>query len=155
MEPNKTNISEDQLKAIETEVQKKQAEALRAASESAASAIEEKVRKEILASQEAERLKEQLKKQEEETKRLKEDTDLRFKAQEDAFAKKLAEIEAQRKGIMENKSPFNSSSNPNIKKLSDGKEIDVEKLDYREIERQSGDAFLRYHNLPSHLFNRD
>ncbi len=146
-------VTDEELRAIESEVAKKQAEALRETAEKTAKEVEDKVRKEMEAKLESERLRAELVKQQEAAKKYQEDTDVRLKTQQEVFEKRLQEIEAQRKGLTSNQSPFDSKSNPNVK-IIDGKEVDTEKLDLTEIEKQSAEEFKRRFNLPHFYFEK-
>lgn len=146
-------VSNDDIQKIEAEVTKKQADALKQASEVQAREIEEKVRKDMESRLEVERLKEHSKKQEEDMKSKLAEQEARLKAQQEAFEKRLAELEAQRKGTVENKSPFTQEANPNVK-IVDGQEIDVSKIDLVETEKLSAEAFRKHFNLPHFYFEK-
>lgn len=149
-EENK-GISHEDIQKIEAEVSKKQADALKQASEAQAKEIEEKVRKDMEAKLEAEKLREKVQKQEEEFKTKLAEQEAKVKTQQEVFEKRLAELEAMRKGTVENKSPF--TSNPNVKTI-DGQDVDTTKLDLTEVEKQSAEAFRRHFNLPHFYFEK-
>jgi hypothetical protein len=143
MEEHK-NISDEEIKKIQSEIAAKQAEELSKLSESKAKEVEERVRKEMEAKMEAERLKAELAKQSEALKKLQEEQEIKMKAQQEAFEKRLQELEGQKKGIAKNESPFNSqSSNPNIKVI-DGIPVDLSKLDHAAIEEQSRQEWMKF-----------
>lgn len=145
-------ITENDIKLIEQEVQKKQAEALKAKAEEQAKEIEVKVRKEMESEIETNKLREQLKAQEASLNKFKEEQDLRMKAQEEAFKKQLEDALAVKKGISTNESPF--TNNPNLVTLQDGKQIDVTKLDHEEIEEQSRQAFMQRFGIQDPNFGK-
>jgi TolA-binding protein len=152
MEPNK-GVSDSDIKAIESEVVKRQAQALKDASDTQAKEIETRVRKEMEIKLESDKLKEQVDKQNEEIKKLQTEQETKLKSQQEAFEKRLQELEAVRKGTVNTQSPFDNKPNPNIKVI-DGKEIDTTNLDLKEIEKQSAEEFRRYHNLPNWYFKK-
>ncbi|RLI53853.1 MAG: hypothetical protein DRP09_14655 [Candidatus Thorarchaeota archaeon] len=152
-------VSEEELAKIEAEVKSRQAEELQKQSETQAKEIENKVRTELTDKAEKEALqKEIIDMKESQAKTLedmgkeREEALIKAKADREAFEKRLQELEATRKGLSKNDSPFNQTNNENIK-VVDGKEIDVSKLDMKEIEKESGKAFMEYHNVPSHAWN--
>jgi regulator of protease activity HflC (stomatin/prohibitin superfamily) len=145
-------ITSEELQAIETEVAKKQAEALKATAEKTATEVEEKVRKEMESKIESDRLRSELQKQQEAIKKLQEDQDNRLKAQQEVFEKRLIELESQRKGLTSNQSPFDKP-NPNLKMIN-GQEVDTEKLDLTEVEKLSAEAFKNKFRLPDFYFEK-
>lgn len=152
MEPNKS-VSKEDLEIVEKEVIKRQAEALREASDKQAKEIEDKVRKEMESKMASDKLHEQVNRQELELKKLHEEQEIKLKVQQEAFEKRLQELEAVRKGVVNTQSPFENKPNPNVK-IIDGKEVDTTQLDLKEIEKQSAEEFRRYHNLPSWYFKK-
>jgi septal ring factor EnvC (AmiA/AmiB activator) len=146
-------ISEEELKLVEQEVNKKQAEMFKSKSDELAKDIESKVRKEMEAKLETDRLKEQIKKQEEEFKKFKDEQEGRIKAQEESFKRQIEDSLATKKGISTNESPF-TDNNPNLVTLHDGKQIDVTKLDHDEIEEQSRQAFMQRFGIQDPNFGK-
>ena len=153
-------VNQSDIDAVEAEVAKKQAAEMKKLSEEKAKEIEGKVRGEFEAKDKAKQLDDRLAKIEEENKKLREDSDakvkeqeIKMKTQEEAFKKQLEEALAVKKGAVTNKSPFNdeNENSENIK-VVDGREIDVSKLDYDEIEKLSAEEFRRYHGLPGAFF---
>lgn len=139
MEENKV-ISDEEIKKVEEQVAAKQAEELKKLSEAKAVEIENKVRKEIKDTQEKEQVISKLAQLEEANRKLQSDMESRLKAERDAFEAKIAELEAKRKGIADNDSPFKDAN------IRNG--IDVDKLDLKRVEEESREAFKRYHGLP-------
>jgi hypothetical protein len=135
-------LSEEEIKKIDSEIAKKQAEALNEKAKEQAIEIEARVRKEMEAKLEADKLREELTKQSEELKKYKEEQEVKSKAQEEAFKKQLEDALAVKKGIAKNESPFQQDS-PTMRKLQDGTVIDVSKLDHEEVEEQSRIAFMQ------------
>lgn len=146
-------ISEDEMKVVEAEVAKKQAEALKSKYDEQARDIEAKVRKEMETKMEADKLREKLEAQEKELAKFKEDQDARMKAQEEAFKKQLEDALAVKKGLSKNESPF-AGEESNMKKLSDGTEIDLSRLNHEEIEEQSRQAFMRAFGIQDQNFGK-
>ncbi|HEY9704672.1 MAG TPA: hypothetical protein V6C58_19680 [Allocoleopsis sp.] len=146
-------ITEEDIKKIESEVAKKQAEALKLKADEQAKEIEAKVRKEMEAKLEADKLREQLKKQEEDLKKFREEQDAKLKAQEEAFRKQLEDALATKKGIASNESPF-KDNNSNLVTLQDGKQVDVNKLNHEEIEEQSRLAFMQRYGIQDPNFGK-
>lgn len=140
-------ISDEDLRKVEAEVQKRQAEALRGKADEQAKEIEAKVRAEMQAKLETEKLQARLAKQEEDFAKFKEEQEAKVKAQEEAFKKQLEEALAQKKGLSKNELPFKDSDPSNIRVLQDGTEIDISKLDHEEIEEQSRQAFMKAFNI--------
>lgn len=153
-EEKKKVISDEELRKIEVEVQRRQAEALKGKADEQAKEIEAKVRAEMMAKAEADKLKEQVKKQEEEFSKFKEEQDARLKAQEEAFKKQLEEALAQKKGLSKNESPFKDSEPQNMRTLEDGTQIDVSKLNHEEIEEESRQAFIKAFNITAPDFGK-
>ena len=139
----------EDLKRVEEEVLKKQAEALKVKASEQAVEIESKVRKEMEAKMESEKLHEQLEKQSKELEAFREESDKRTKALEEAFKKQLEDALAVKKGVAKNESPFEAEKNPNLRTLQDGSIIDVSKLDMAQVEEDSRRAFIQAHRLPS------
>jgi len=143
MEANK-NISDEEIRKIELEIANKQAAELSKISEVKAKEVEDKVRKEMEAKMESERLRAELVKQSDTIKKLQESQEAQIKAQQEAFEKRLQELEGQKKGIVKNESPFNSqSSNPNVKVI-DGIQVDVTKLDHDAVQEQSRQEWMKH-----------
>jgi hypothetical protein len=149
-EENK-GISNEDIQKIEAEVSKKQADALKLASEAQAKDIELRVRKDMESKLETDHLKDQVKRQEEDFKSKLAEQETKVKVQQEVFEKRLLELEAMRKGTSENKSPF--TNNPNVK-VVDGQEVDTTKLDLTEVEKQSAEAFRRHFGLPHFYFEK-
>lgn len=146
------NVSDADLKAIEAEVSKKQAEALRETAEKTAKEVEDKVRKEMESKIETDKLREQIQKQQEELTKTKAETEAQLKASTEVFEKRLQELEAQRKGVVTNQSPF-EKPNPNVRTIN-GQEVDTEKLDLSEVEKLSAEAFKQKYRLPDFYFEK-
>jgi membrane protein involved in colicin uptake len=141
-------VSEEEIKRVDEQVAAKQAEELKKLSEEKAKEIETKVRKEISETQEKEKIRTQLTALEEQNKKLQVEMEAKLKAERESFEARLAELEAKRKGISTNDSPFKSTAN-----LRNG--IDVDKLDMKRVEEESREAFKRYHKLPDYWGIKD
>jgi chromosome segregation ATPase len=137
------NVSEEEIKKIDEQVAQKQAEELKRLSDATAKEIETKVRKELTDQQEKEKLSMKLSDLENQNKKIREEMETKLKAERDAFEARLSELEARRKGLASNESPFKEDKG----NIRNG--IDVDKLDYKKIEEESREAFKRYHRLPS------
>lgn len=153
---DKKLVSDKEMEAVETEIRNKQAEEMKKLSEEQAKSIEERVRKEFAEKAEKEKMQlelENLKKADEQSKK---ELEQKLKAQEEAFQKRLEEIESQRKGAVRNESPFSDkdANNPNIKILPDGSKIDISKLDMKEVEKLSAEAFAEYLGYPRNTFTK-
>jgi membrane protein involved in colicin uptake len=135
MEENKL-ISDEEIRKVEEQVASKQAEELKKLSEAKAVEIETKVRKEIKDTQEKEHVTSKLVQLEEANKKLQSEMESRLKAEREAFEARIADLEAKRKGVSINDSPFKDASN-----LRNG--IDVDKLDLKRIEEESREAELQ------------
>lgn len=143
-------VTDAELKSIESEVAKRQADALKATAESTAKEVESRVRKEMESKIESDRLKAELEKQQTELTKSREEMDLKLRTQQEVFEKRLQELEAQRKGIVSNQSPFDKSETTMV----NGQEVDVQKLNLSEVEKASAEAFIKYHNLPRWYFEK-
>jgi len=160
MVENDIKVSEEELAKIEAEVKTRQAEELQKTSEAQAKDIETKVRAELSEKAEKEALlkeiadmKESQAKTIEDMAKEREEALATAKADREAFEKRLEEIEATPKGLAKNDSPFNQSNNENIKVI-DGKEIDISKLDMKEIEKKSQEAFMKHHGIPTSAWEK-
>lgn len=154
-------ISEEELQKIEVEVKNRQAEELKKNSEAQASEIETKVRAELTEKAEKEALQKKITELEETQAKTiedlgkeKEEALAKAKADREAFEKRLQELEATKKGLAKNESPFNQEENKNLKTLPDGTQVDVSKLDMKEIEKQSRDAFMERHGIPKGVWDK-
>lgn len=162
-EPQTNTVDQASVDAIEAEVKRQQAaEYAKKASEDA-KVIEDRVRKEMTAQQESEKLKAQLKSMEDAQKKASEDaakakTDLeaKMKAQQDEFEKKLADALAGRRGLVVNpgQNPFESqqSQSSTIKQLPDGQFVDLAKAN--EIEEESRKALMQAWGIKNDEFGR-
>lgn len=145
-------ITDEEFKKIEEEVSRKQAEALKVKAGEQAKEIEEKVRKEMEAKLEADKLKEQLEKQAKEIEALRTEQETRTKALEDAFKKQLEDALAQKKGVAKNESPFEQK--PGMIKAPDGTMIDVDNLDLKQVEEDSRKAFIQHFGIKDPDFGK-
>lgn len=153
-------ISESEIKTVEAEIAARQAEELKKLGESKAAEIEAKVKAEYEAKEKERLINDRLAKIESENKKLKEESEkllkeqeAKIKAQEDAFKAKLEEITSVKKGITTNNSPFRGDTNPENIRIINGIEVDITKLNNKEIESLSGERFKDKHRLPSFYFD--
>ncbi|RLB95752.1 MAG: hypothetical protein DRH90_25220 [Deltaproteobacteria bacterium] len=158
---NATTVTEAELKKVEEEVAKKTSEEAKKLSDDKAKEIEDRIRKEFEAKEKDKALQDRLAKIEKDSADAKVEADEKIKKQEEllknqeeVFKQKLEEAMAVKKGITRSDSPFDvdKSDKENVKTI-DGKQVDVSKLDYDEIEKLSAERFRKEFNLPSYYFD--
>lgn len=146
-------ITDEEMKQVEAEIAKKQAETLKSKYDEQAKDIEAKVRKEMEIQLESDRLKAKLEEQEKQLNQFKVEQETKMKLQEEAFKKQIEDLVAVKKGISKNESPF-AANNPNIRTLSDGTQIDISQLDHEAIEEQSRQAFIQAFGIKDQNFGK-
>lgn len=141
-------VTEDQIKKVEAEIRASQAAELSKLSEVKAKEIEDKIRKEMAEKAEKEAQLKRLAELEESNKRLKEESEARIKVATEAFEKRIQELEAVKKGVVNTANPFNQapSSTSQSPELYKGVRVDEEAV--KASEELSQDVFVKHHGLP-------
>lgn len=151
---DKTLVSQQEIDAVEAEIRAKanaeMAEQVKKDSEEKAKEIEARIRKEYEEKTEKEKLAKKLKEQEDALTKANQDMEAKLKAQQEAFEKRLAELEGQRKGVVDTGNPFKGKEEPTIdpefqRKLPDGKIIDVRDPKFiKESQEESRKAYMDF-----------
>ena len=142
-----TPINQEDIAVIEAAIAKEKAAEFEKFSVEKAKEIEDRVRKEMEEKLEADKLKAKLESLEAENKKLASEQEAKMKAANDAFEKRIQELEATKRGASSNNNPFSGTQNMTDPKFLGknpvtGEVIDVSKLNMDEVEEQSRRAFM-------------
>ena len=139
-------VTDEQIKKVEAEIASKQAAELSRLSEAKAKEIEDRVRREMMEKADKEAQVKRLNDLEEANKKLKEESEARLKVATETFEKRLQELEAVKKGVVNTDNPFKNATPSQSEELYKGVKMDSTSL--AEIEEMSRRAFVKTHGLP-------
>jgi hypothetical protein len=143
----KTELSSDDIKAMEDDARKASQAEARAIAED----VEKKVRKEISQEQALENLKKEKARQDAELKRIKEEQEQHLNSLKEEFENRIKNVEEARKSTVKSENPYRSRSDDEKKELlSQLKDPQVMK----DIEEQSRAEFLKKYPHLSEAFGQ-
>ncbi len=127
--------SQEQIKAVEAEVNKKLSEEMSKTNQELAKSVREEVEKEYQQKSQMEKMQQEIVKAQEDARLAREESDKKLQELQSTFKKELQDALATRQGLAQNKSPFEAETTSN----NMYKGVDLNKME--EIEAQSREAF--------------